>query len=322
MEKAFYERFNVEILSLCKSLPNSVQTDALLFLTQYSGITLGEELDFFSNYYPPAWSILYWLSHYDTLAAKRLKARDVTSAVTAQSMAMLLHSLDDHLTDNQISVSPLTLLMRSQAWRIMNRAFCNLAEGLPGGNRKLRRFIDDYYSGIQDLEGPKSLDTYCDRFRKQMAMGMVAPTLLSMKMTGGSDFTRDLQIAYGSFGISWRLLDDIRDISDDMQKGAHSAIYLCLPKKLRTHWINCTLKNQGFAKAAQKCILSYILEHKVIVKVKDRICDELETAAAIVETHGLKGLAREFQCLARPLRRSGNFLEERYEKPEISLAPM
>ena len=42
--------------------------------------------------------------------------------------------------------------------------------------------------------------------------GMIAPILLSMKMTGISDFTRDIEIAYGSFGIAWRLLDDIRDI--------------------------------------------------------------------------------------------------------------
>ena len=103
-EKAFYERFNGEILSLCRSLPDSVQTDSLLFLMQYSGLSLGDELDFFSNYYPPSWSILYWLSNDDTPDAKRFKKRDVTGAVTAQSMAMFLHSLDDHLTDHQISI--------------------------------------------------------------------------------------------------------------------------------------------------------------------------------------------------------------------------
>ena len=33
------------------------------------------------------------------LPANRLKKREVANAVTAQSMAMFLHSLDDHLTD-------------------------------------------------------------------------------------------------------------------------------------------------------------------------------------------------------------------------------
>ncbi|MGA2465913.1 MAG: hypothetical protein ABSH06_16365 [Thermodesulfobacteriota bacterium] len=202
MESTFYRRFSNEIVTLCRSLPESVQTDSILFLIQYSGVNLGDELDFFANYYPPAWSILYWLSHDYALPAKRLKEGDVTSAITAQSMAMFLHSLDDHLTDGQVSVSPLTLLLRSQAWTIMNRAFCNLAEGVPAGERTFRNFIDDYYSSIQDSKGLKSLDSYCDLFRRQMAIGMIAPILLSMKMTGLSDFTRDIEIAYGSFGIA------------------------------------------------------------------------------------------------------------------------
>jgi hypothetical protein len=300
-EKAFYKRFNAEILSLCRSLPNSVQTDALLFLMRYSGITLGQELDFFSNYYPPAWSILYWLSHMDNLA-KRLKGRDVTSAVTAQSMAMLLHSLDDHLTDNQISVSLLTLLLRSQAWTIMNQAFCNLSEDLPGGTSKLRSLVDDYYAGIRDSEGPASLDSYCDRFRKQMALGMVAPILLSMKVAGKSDFTNDLQIAYGSFGISWRLLDDIRDIGNDIKRGSPSAIYLCLPKKIRTLWNAPSATNRTGAGNSTKPILNHILERGLVETIKDRICTELDTAASIVETYNLRGFAREFRYLALPLR--------------------
>ncbi|MGO9571492.1 MAG: hypothetical protein ACLP5H_28550 [Desulfomonilaceae bacterium] len=213
MERTFYRRFSNEIVSLCRSLPKSVQTDSILFLMQYAGVNLGDALDFFANYYPPTWSILYWLSHDHTLPTERLKEGDVTNAVAAQSMAMFLHSLDDHLTDRQIPVSPLTLLLRSQAWTIMNLACCNLAEGEPAGERTVRSFIDDYYSSIQDSKGLKSLDSYCDLFRRQMAIGMIAPILLSMKLTGISDFTRDIEIAYGSFGIAWRLLDDIKDIT-------------------------------------------------------------------------------------------------------------
>ena len=202
-------------------------------------------------------------------------------------MAMFLHSLDDHLTDGQVSVSPLTLLLRSQAWTIMNRAFCNLAEGVPAGERTVRSFIDDYYSSIQDSKGPKSLDSYCDLFRRQMAIGMIAPILLSMKMTGISDFTRDIEMAYGSFGIAWRLLDDIRDIGDDIEKGSHSAIYLCLPEKVRTHWNNNTIRNRAAAKDSTNAILNHILEHSLIDKIKERICAELETAASIVEAYDI-----------------------------------
>jgi len=219
---------------------------------------------------------------------------------------MFLHSLDDHLTDQQVPVSPLTLLLRTRAWAIMDRAFLGLAHGVPAGMRTVRCFLDDYYSSMQDSNGLKSLDNYCDLFRKQMALGMIAPTLLSMKMTGMSDFTRDLQIAYGSFGISWRLLDDIRDIDGDIEKGSHSAIYLCLPKKVRTHWNNNTVKSRAAAKDCTNAIVNHILEHNLIDKIKKRICAELQTAASIVEAYGLAGLARELRDLARPLRKNSS----------------
>ena len=155
MESAFYRRFSNEMVSLCRSLPESLQTDSILFLMQSAGVNLGDELDFFANYYPPTWSILYWLSHDHTLPTEQLKEGDVTNAVKAQSMAMFLHSLDDHLTDGQVSVSPLTLLLRSAASTIMNVACYNLAEDEPAGERTIRNFIDEYYSSIQDSKGTK-----------------------------------------------------------------------------------------------------------------------------------------------------------------------
>ena len=69
---------------------------------QYAGIHPGGEPDFFGNYYTPIWSIIYWLSHEEHLPIERLNTEDVASAVTAQSMAMFIHSLDDHLTDGQV----------------------------------------------------------------------------------------------------------------------------------------------------------------------------------------------------------------------------
>lgn len=319
-ESIFYRRFSNEILSLCKSLPESVRTESIFFLMEYFGVNLRDGLDFFSHYYPPSWSILYWLSQNTTLAAKRLKERDVTSAVTAQSMAMFLHSMDDHLADRQVSVSPLILLLGSLARTIMNRAFGNLAEGVPAGERTVRGFMDDYDSSIGDSKGPKSLDGYCDLFRRQMAIGMVAPILLSMKMTGISDFTKDIEIAYGSFGIGWRLLDDIRDIRSDIQKRSHSAIYLCLPEDLRIQWDHNTSRHRTEPRDCTNAILTHILEHSLIDKIKERICAELETAASIVEAYNLTGLAREFRSLAHPLRNSGILQGERHERPDISLA--
>jgi hypothetical protein len=287
---------------------------------RYSRIAPGEKLDFFANYYSPIWSILYWLCHSQILPFKRLKKWDVASAVRAQSMAMFLHSLDDHLIDGQIPVSPLTLLLRSQAWTIMNRSFCNLAQDLPAGERTVRNFVGDYYSSLQDSRGPESLDGYCDLFRRQMAILMVAPILLSVKMTRVLDFVKDIEIAYGSFGIAWRLLDDINDIADDMEKGAHSSVYLCLPEELKILWNNNAGARSSSARDSASAIVNHILEHGLVDRIKGRICTELREAASIVEGQHLTGLAREFRCLAYPLGKSDSNEEEEDGRPEISLA--
>jgi len=321
-EKAFYERFNGEILSLCRSMPDSLRTDSLLFLLESSGVNLGDELDFFAHYYPPSWSILYWLTRHGAHSTNKLNKGDMAVAIQAPSMAMFLHSLDDHLMDAQIPVTFLSLLLRSQAWMIMSRAFDNLAEGVSGGKRVVRRFIDEYCSSVKDPGGPDSLDTYCDLFRRQMGIGMIAPALLSMKVNGLSDFTRDLQTAYGCFGVAWRLLDDIRDVEADMEKRVHSTIYLCLPEKVRTHWDKNAAKKLVSARTAKRSILVHILEHRLIDEVRGRISAELERAACLVEAHGLTGLAKEFRCLAAPLANTRCTGEGHHGKPRISRAGM
>jgi len=314
-QKAFYDRCSAAILSLCRSLPESAQTDSILFLMQYGGMQFSGEWDFFARYHAPAWSILYWLSHDCALPIERLEQEDVANAVTAHSMAMFLHSLDDHLTDGQVPVSPLTLLLRSQAWMIMNRAFRNLAGAVPAGEKIVRSFMDDYYSGIRNANGLKSLDSYCDRFRRQMATWMIAPVLLSVKMTGRSGFTRDIEMAYGSFGVAWRLLDDIQDVGEDFREGAHTACYFSLPETLRPYWGASLMENRSRAADNADIILCHMLEHRLVEKMKEKICAELDRAALIVESHNLTGLAREFRCLAHPLTNEGRPQENCHGTP-------
>ena len=312
-ERAFYQRLNNEMILLCRSLPESVQGNATLFLMQYSGVKFGDELDFFANYYPPIWSIVYWLTKDSFFPHKQLQDEDLRSAVTAQSMAMFLHALDDHLTDNQVSVSLLTLLLRTEAWNSMNLALLNLSKGLPAGETTISRFINDYYSSNQDSTELGSLDRYCDLVRKQGATLLITPILLSMKMTGISKFTSDIETAFGSFGVAWRLLDDLRDIREDVGTGAETSIYLCLPERLRTYWKSSVFGTGATVESAQKAVLMYIFQHNIIGDIKKRIYAELELAASIVEAHNLTGLGAEFRCLADPFRNCGSHLEEYHE---------
>ena len=47
----FCSEMNDEVISFCKSLPESTQADALLFFMRYFRIPLGQDLSFFSNYF-------------------------------------------------------------------------------------------------------------------------------------------------------------------------------------------------------------------------------------------------------------------------------
>lgn len=300
-EKEFYNDLNREIILLCKSLPESTQVDALMFLMRYSRTPFGEELNFFRNYYVPAWSIIYWLIRSGP-DVKGLVKKDIKNAITAHSMAMTLHSLDDHLRDGELPVTHLTLLLRSQSWMKMKNTFHSLAHGVDRGEKIVEGFIDDYYSGICSSEEIGSLDSYCDLFRRQMATGLIAPFLLSKKMTGNENFTGDIQTAYGSFGVAWRLLDDINDIEKDMIKSIHSAVYLSLPQNIKSIWdkhkgeeLN---KNNGFS----EIILNYIMKDSVINRIMKRICSELESASSIADHYNLSGLADEFRSLEEPLK--------------------
>jgi hypothetical protein len=303
-EKEFRSELNNEVISLCKSLPKSTQTDALLLFMRFFQIPFGREPSFFTNYYTPSWSIIYWLIQSDP-EGKGLEQEDIKNAKTAHSMALLLHPLDDHLNDTELPATHLALLLRSQSWMIMNNALCILADGVDGGEEIVEGFIDDYYSSIRSSKEILSLDSYCDLFRKQMATGFIAPVLIMRKMTANEKFSYAIQAAYGSFGIAWRLLDDINDIETDMMKGEHSSVYNCLPENIRTHW-NKDIEDKK--NGGVKIIFDYILGHNVIERIKERICIELDSAASTADACNLEGLAEEFHCLLSPLKNRQNHL--------------
>ena len=157
-EKEFYKELNNEIILLCKSLPESTQDDALIFSLRYSGLSLGDELNFFRNYYSPTWSIIYWLIQACPID-KKLTKKDIKSSISGHTMAMSLHSLDDHLNDGEVPTTHLTLLLRSQSWLIMKNAFDYLASGVDGGEKIVQDFIDDYYFSIRCPKEIKLLDS-------------------------------------------------------------------------------------------------------------------------------------------------------------------
>jgi hypothetical protein len=300
-EKVFCRQLNREILLLCKSLPQSTQIDALSFLFGYAGTSFNQEINFFKNYYVPAWSVIYWMV--DSCPENKKPAdRDLKYAARAHSMAMFLHSLDDHLNDGQLSVTHLSLLLRSQAWMRMRNSLEDLCAEVSGGQDIVKNFIDDYYFSVCNSQEIESLDGYCDFFRKQMATWLVVPTLLAKKIAGNDRFILAIQRAYESFGIAWRLLDDIQDIEKDMIEGTHSAIYYCLSEDLKHMWDKQTGRKLDSSNEYAKAIGEFVLKTGSINRIKERICRELESAGAIADRLNMPGLKNEFISLLQPIK--------------------
>ena len=300
-EKDFYRKFNSEIISLCDSLPESAQTDALLFFMKYSGLSIGQELDFFKNYYIPSWSVIYWLIQCFPNSKESLR-EEIKNAVTAHSMAMILHSLDDHINDGELPASHLTLLLRSQAWMIMINSLKNLSGCLDKGEEIVRDFIDDYYSSILESNDMNTLEHYCDLFKKQMATWLIVPVLITKMINTDEEFTGAVQAAYESFGIAWRLLDDINDIETDFKNGSRSSVYLCLPDDIKKIWDQNNGEKSKHDNFSPETIYDFILKNKIVYRLQQKICIELKSAVSLSDNCDMKGLANEYLCLLQPMK--------------------
>ncbi|MFO7739411.1 MAG: hypothetical protein R6V46_13110 [Desulfatiglandaceae bacterium] len=79
-EKKFCNKLNIEVISLCKSMPDSTQTDALLFAMKYLQTSFEENLNFFQYFYVPAWSIIYWLIELGAALLRRPQKAVITGS--------------------------------------------------------------------------------------------------------------------------------------------------------------------------------------------------------------------------------------------------
>jgi len=300
VQNEFYDDLNNEIFLIIKSLPASVQTRVLLELMDHLGLSARNASDFFAGFYTPAWSILYWLavsfSHNGKLPAAEMK-----NIKSVHASAMLLHLLDDHLHDGEIPATHLTILLRSQVWMFMNQALQRIAESDSSGAAIAERFLDDYYASTVASQGVDSLDAYCDLFKKQMGTGFIAPVLMAKKLTADDQVIKAVQATYGAFGTAWRLLDDLQDIPQDLQTGAKSAVYICLPEEGRRSWENNCLGDDSAKTDPSMDIVACLKENKVTEKIQQRICSELDSAASISDAFKIKGFARELRRLREPL---------------------
>lgn len=220
---------NRQLIQVCRSLPRALQSPAVLFLqTQYAAGSLHGLIDFFRLYHPPAWTLLVWLARNAPLPGETLEI-----ALRGQAMAMLLHMLDDHLADGEVKPAHHVLQLRTVAWQTYEASALELA-----GPRAsvYHDFIDQYFTGVQAPPTCSNLEDYCNIFRSEMATWKALPILMALQ-TGYDDAScRQLLQAYESFGVAWRLLDDIRDAGADAAAAQRSAVYWSLDLEARAAW--------------------------------------------------------------------------------------
>ena len=291
----FRHAMNREMMKFYRSLPPSTHADAVVFCMQHFRTPFFPEFDYFRNYPSPAWSVLHWLEQH---GAGRLQLAPEEDGLTrtAHAMALFLHPLDDHLNDGQLPATHLHLLLRSQAWLRMHAALERLVIHVPEGPALVRDFIDAYYASIGSPPAMPTLEGYGAHFRNQMATGLIVPVLMA-KMGSGDAFAAAIEIAYGAFGIAWRLLDDLQDMAADMASGSHSAIYFCLPAAIQKQWDQPSRRDD---RARHDAILTAVKNGGIFETITVKIRKELKQAASAMDAVQMTGLAEELRCLARP----------------------
>lgn len=296
----FYKKLNQQIFALCENLPEKIQTDSMLFIMSYFRCQLGLSFEFFKNFYAPSWLIIYHITNLSNRYSNN-NQQEIEKSITAQSMAMFLHSLDDHLHDKSIPVSHIVLLIRSQAWMKMNEAINFLTNNNPEYTTITKELINDYYSSIASVPDPETLDNYCNHFRKQMATWMIIPLINAKKITSDTEFIRNIKNSYESFGIAWRLLDDINDIFTDLAANTHSSVFISLPREGKKLWEQFHVLSPEDQKISIEKICDLLINNNIIENIVLRICTELTTAESCMNSLGLKRFADQYRSLGETL---------------------
>ncbi|NJL61349.1 MAG: hypothetical protein HC903_05370 [Methylacidiphilales bacterium] len=285
---------NREIILLCRSLPASLQDSAVIIIQRYyTGFKISNLLTFFTNFYAPSWSLIHWMQQANPV----LQASELESAFSGQAMAYFVYMLDDRLSNGQIPTTHLLLHLRSSAWTKFHHAAIALTKNISNSEELVEELVDNYFSGIHEPEEVDSINSYCNLFCKQLSTTLVIPILIARNT--GFDISRIRQ-AYESFGIAWRLLDDLRGCSHDAFAGELSAIYYLLPLEERQLWLNCQGEDEE-SKHWQK-LKSYLEQQGILRKLVSHICTSLKEAQKNADLAGLSGYVNQIQQLAIPLR--------------------
>ncbi len=288
--RSVHTMVNSAIPGLCRALPASQRTDAALFLMRYGSALRDGAPDYFRNFHAPSYTVL---AHIHTSSAAPHHAPDgaLERAAAVQAMAMLLHSLDDHLNDGELPATHLALLLRSEAWRRYRAGIGELAGDDAISLALADDLLDAYYRGVTTRYRPDTLDAYMERFRDEMASGLAAPLILARLCGFDDESLLGIRRVYECFGVAWRLLDDIQDSDEDFAARRRTALYMALPAEGRVSW----------EKGERTVLRSIMKSCRAVERIRDAILELLGDGAQRAETLGMPGLSAEYREMAGPL---------------------
>ncbi|MGG7568915.1 hypothetical protein [Streptomyces sirii] len=299
-QQALRRLLNSRIPALCGRMPGPLCDSALIALQM--NLNQGSALHvarFYDKYYVPAWTVIPYLAANGTVDRER-----VLDALGSQAYAMLLHLLDDHLTDGDLPADHLFLQLRTEAWSEFRACLGRLGTNIPEADRIAGSLIDRYFAHIHRPPVQHDLAAYEAVFRGQSATWLIAPLLTATLAGYGPEQRSLLRDMYEEFCLAWRVLDDLRDCETDAAAGTTTAVYHLLPPSHQPVW-------QGLATAPEdsdrrQALLDVLCANGYPAAAR-LIRTRLSTAANHAHTLGLDPLAEQYRLLARPLEH----LEER-----------
>lgn len=278
----FHNSMNTELLHLCKKLSKPLQNSAALFLLQYNP-TKNAFFDFMSLFYPPSYTTIYWTLHYNT-PTKSISE----NSLRAMTMALFLHLLDDHISDGDIKADHLHLQLRTESWNTFMESCKSLAEPIPNGKEIIQEYIDEYFSNIYNPPEIQTIEEYENLFPKQIATWRLVVNLLA-QILSTENTAIVLDKIYSSFGIAWRLLDDLQDWEKGCMEKQKTAVYYTLLYEKRSLWES----------GEKEQILEFkdVFEKELIYRIKT----ELEKSRGLAKELGWESFAMEFESMQKPL---------------------
>lgn len=216
-EKRQLTYLNSSIPALCESFGSGLSSQLALEIQMSVGRSSLDSLTgFFNSFYYPAWTTVYHLAVRYGFSEKR-----IVGLLKGQAMAMFLHLLDDHVVDGEIAVNHRILAIRSRAWQIYQQNLLDTGVSPDAFQESIRRYILAVSAEQKEF---KTVDEYLIHFLDEAATWFV-----SVEFLADLDPRRELVLRmYQEFVLFWRLLDDLRDASEDLKRGDRTAFTILL----------------------------------------------------------------------------------------------